>query len=327
MEKQREPNLKERVLAYERKKQAEAAAHKSAEGTAITDNLLAAVSEATKQDAKSKHDTNSPQSAFALLLQVIEEHTGISVDDVQVDPYDIYEMRRNEVAEVSAQIKQRQEAYYKQFMEDMRKDAMIDPQCTFAKLKHDINNKDAFAASQNFISNIDKQLSKQLLLVFGDRGAGKTSLCHAIANQYLQLKTNAYYQTMRNKQLPLVLITSFDDIKKTWLFLHRETYEEKQDRESRFQTFCDVDLLIIDGLCNDNMALEAFSQKVLSELLRLRANRELPVVITTSINLQAIHRAIGDQCYEGIKSFDVLATALLGGSRRPNILFNGAYLP
>ena len=294
--------------------------------TAKQGDLLSAVTQATHQDAWDAQ-AKVPQSAFALLLKVTEEHTGINVNDVKVDPYDIYEMRRNEVTEVAAQVKERQEAYYQNFMNQMRQEAMVDPQCTFAKLELDENNKAAFTDANNFLKSINNKLDHKMLLIFGDRGAGKTSLCHAIANKYLSLKTAAHYVAVRNNRLPLVLLTNFDEIKKTWLFLSRETYEEKKERESRFQAFCEVDLLIIDGLCNDNMALESFAQKVLSELLRIRANHNLPLVITTSINLQAIHRAIGDQCYEGIKSFNVLATALLGGSRRPNICFNGAYLP
>ena len=51
------------------------------------------------------------------------------------------------------------------------------------------------------------------------------------------------------------------------------------------------------------------------------------MVITTAVNLQSIHKAIGDLCYEGIKSFSVTATCLFGRSRRPYIRFNGSYLP
>lgn len=278
-------------------------------------------------DVQRARRLKQPVSAFEVLLKTIEQHTGIDVDAVEVDPFEIYQMRRQEANEVANEIKQRQEAFYRQFMSNMRKDANVNPEYTFDRLRKDELNHDAFSLSFKFLASINQKLNKQMLLVFGDRGSGKTLLCHAIANQYLNLKAAAHYQSPRNRQLPLALIVNFDDVKKTWLFLHKETYEEKLSRENLFKTYCEVDLLILDGLCSDNMALEPFSQKVFSELIRTRVAQDLPMVVTTSINLQAIHKAVGDLCYEGIKSFDVDATALLGGSRRPNIRFNGGYLP
>lgn len=278
-------------------------------------------------DVQRARRLKQPVSAFEVLLKTIEQHTGIDVDAVEVDPFEIYQMRRQEANEVANEIKQRQEAFYRQFMSNMRKDANVNPEYTFDRLRKDELNHDAFSLSFKFLASINQKLNKQMLLVFGDRGSGKTLLCHAIANQYMNLKTAAHYQSPRNRQLPLALIVNFDDVKKTWLFLHKETYEEKLSRENLFKTYCEVDLLILDGLCSDNMALEPFSQKVFSELIRTRVAQNLPMVVTTSINLQAIHKAVGDLCYEGIKSFDVDATALLGGSRRPNIRFNGGYLP
>lgn len=278
-------------------------------------------------DVQRARRLKQPVSAFEVLLKTIEQHTGIDVDAVEVDPFEIYQMRRQEANEVASEIKQRQEAFYRQFMSNMRKDANVNPEYTFDRLRKDELNHDAFSLSFKFLASINQKLNKQMLLVFGDRGSGKTLLCHAIANQYMNLKAAAHYQSPRNRQLPLALIVNFDDVKKTWLFLHKETYEEKLSRENLFKTYCEVDLLILDGLCSDNMALEPFSQKVFSELIRTRVAQNLPMVVTTSINLQAIHKAVGDLCYEGIKSFDVDATALLGGSRRPNIRFNGGYLP
>lgn len=303
--------------------------------SAVSLNNKAVDPVAIKANIKTRQDPDvqrarrlkQPVSAFEVLLKTIEQHTGIDVDAVEVDPFEIYQMRRQEANEVANEIKQRQEAFYRQFMSNMRKDANVNPEYTFDRLRKDELNHDAFSLSFKFLASINQKLNKQMLLVFGDRGSGKTLLCHAIANQYMNLKAAAHYQSPRNRQLPLALIVNFDDVKKTWLFLHKETYEEKLSRENLFKTYCEVDLLILDGLCSDNMALEPFSQKVFSELIRTRVAQNLPMVVTTSINLQAIHKAVGDLCYEGIKSFDVDATALLGGSRRPNIRFNGGYLP
>lgn len=289
--------------------------------------IRANIKQVSDPDPERAKRLKEPVSAFSVLLKTIQEHTGIDVDSVNIDPFEIYEIRRQEAREVAGEIKQRQETFYRQFMANMRQEANVNPECTFDRLYKDELNHDAFSMAFKFLASINQKLNKQMLLVFGDRGSGKTMLCNAIANQYMSLKAAAHYHAPRHRQLPLTLLVNFDDIKKTWLFLHKETFEEKQSRENLFKTYCDVDLLILDGLCSDNMALEPFSQKVFSELIRARVAQNLPMVITTSINLQAIHKAVGDLCYEGIKSFDVDATALLGGSRRPNIRFNGGYLP
>ncbi|MCK0535769.1 MULTISPECIES: hypothetical protein [unclassified Anaerobiospirillum] len=267
-----------------------------------------------------------PMRGLDLLLRVIEKQSGIDVDSVEVDPFEIYLMRRNEAREVAGEVHLRKEAYYRNFMSQMRRTGKINPDYSFAALRRDDLNNAAFTEALYFLGRVNTFLSRQLLLLFGDRGSGKTQLCHAIANKYMSLKAMAHYHAS-NPELPLVMIVSFDDVKQTRMFTHKETAEEKQSRDRSFNAMCKVDLLILDGLCSDNVALEVFSQKIFAELLMERSRNNLPMVITTSVNLQAVHRAIGDLCYESIKSFDVNATALLGRSRRAQIMFNGAYLP
>lgn len=267
-----------------------------------------------------------PMRGLDLLLKVIEKQSGIDVDSVEVDPFEIYLMRRNEAREVAGEVHLRKEAYYRNFMSQMRRSGKINPDYSFAALRRDDLNNAAFTEALYFLGRVNTFLSRQLLLLFGDRGSGKTQLCHAIANKYMSLKAMAHYHAS-NPELPLVMIVSFDDVKQTRMFTHKETAEEKQSRDRSFNAMCKVDLLILDGLCSDNVALEVFSQKIFAELLMERSRNNLPMVITTSVNLQAVHRAIGDLCYESIKSFDVNATALLGRSRRAQIMFNGAYLP
>ena len=281
----------------------------------------------TQDEDVSTHSSSRPRSPIEMLLRKIEQHTGINIDDIEVRPGDAELMRRRETIEVAAEVRKRKEDYYRRFVKDMKRSGNVDSKYNFATLNRDKFNNDAFTLSLRFISNIYPQVTPQMLLVFGDMGTGKTCLCHAIGNKFMQLRTHSKTEIGRHPDVPLSMLTTFDDIKKTWFYSNNESFEDKNERNRRFNAFCNTDLLILDGLCSDNSALDPFAQKIFNELLRRRSSQGLPMVITTAVNLQSIHKAIGDLCYEGIKSFSVTATCLFGRSRRPYIRFNGSYLP
>ena len=281
----------------------------------------------TQDEDVTTHSSSRPRSPIEMLLRKIEQHTGINIDDIEVRPGDAELMRRRETIEVAAEVRKRKEDYYRRFVKDMKRSGNVDSKYNFATLNRDKFNNDAFTLSLRFISNIYPQVTPQMLLVFGDMGTGKTCLCHAIGNKFMQLRTHSKTEIGRHPDVPLSMLTTFDDIKKTWFYSNNESFEDKNERNRRFNAFCNTDLLILDGLCSDNSALDPFAQKIFNELLRRRSSQGLPMVITTAVNLQSIHKAIGDLCYEGIKSFSVTATCLFGRSRRPYIRFNGSYLP
>ena len=281
----------------------------------------------TQDEDATTHSSSRPRSPIEMLLRKIEQHTGINIDDIEVRPGDAELMRRRETIEVAAEVRKRKEDYYRRFVKDMKRSGNVDSKYNFATLNRDKFNNDAFTLSLRFISNIYPQVTPQMLLVFGDMGTGKTCLCHAIGNKFMQLRTHSKTEIGRHPDVPLSMLTTFDDIKKTWFYSNNESFEDKNERNRRFNAFCNTDLLILDGLCSDNSALDPFAQKIFNELLRRRSSQGLPMVITTAVNLQSIHKAIGDLCYEGIKSFSVTATCLFGRSRRPYIRFNGSYLP
>lgn len=281
----------------------------------------------TQDEDATTHSSSRPRSPIEMLLRKIEQHTGINIDDIEVRPGDAELMRRRETIEVAAEVRKRKEDYYRRFVKDMKRSGNVDSKYNFATLNRDKFNNDAFTLSLRFLSNIYPQVTPQMLLVFGDMGTGKTCLCHAIGNKFMQLRTHSKTEIGRHPDVPLSILTTFDDIKKTWFYSNNESFEDKNERNRRFNAFCNTDLLILDGLCSDNSALDPFAQKIFNELLRRRSSQGLPMVITTAVNLQSIHKAIGDLCYEGIKSFSVTATCLFGRSRRPYIRFNGSYLP
>lgn len=296
----------------------------SSNDSAFVKYIREQVAEAEGDRAENKSRVLSP---IEMLLKTIQEHTGINVDDIDVDPNDAAKMRMKETQEVAQEVRRRKEEFYRRYVQDMKRSSNLDQKFCFANLDRDKFNNDAFSLGLRFISNIYPKLTPQMFLLFGEVGTGKTALCNAVGNKYMQIRSRHKNTMASNPDSPIVMMTTFDDIKKTWFYSSNESYEDRAERNRKFNAFCTTDLLILDGLCSDNTALDPFAQKIFNELLRRRSGQGLPMMITTSINLQSIHKAIGDLCYEGIKSFSVTAACLFGRSRRPFIRFNGSFLP
>ena len=196
-------------------------------------------------------------------------------------------------------------------------------------LHHDDLNFPAFTLGERFVRDIAQQLLRKLFLLFGDMGTGKTMLIHAMANLFMDLKAQdpKLVQERTNTQMPLCLIATLDDLKRSWFYVSDESFEQRMERERKLKQYYGADLLVVDGLCSDFTALTPYNQRSFNDLLRHRSEHGLPLIVTTPLRMEALHRAVGDVVYEGFKSFEVTPTALLGTSRRAPISFNGTVLP
>ena len=290
---------------------------------------FAGFEQAAKLRREDRRRTQQAVSALDLLLKQIEERSGIKVDEVEVDPFEYYVIRKNEAQEVAAEVAQRQEEYFRNFMDKLRAEGKINAQCTFDTLQRDDLNRPAFTLGERFVRDIAQQLSRKLFLLFGDMGTGKTMLVHAMANLFMDLKAQdpKLVQERTNTQMPLCLIATLDDLKRSWFYVSDESFEQRIERERKLKQYYGADLLVVDGLCSDFTALTPYNQRSFNDLLRHRSEHGLPLIVTTPLRMEALHRAVGDVVYEGFKSFEVTPTALLGTSRRAPISFNGTVLP
>lgn len=286
-----------------------------------------------EQAAKLRRDdrrrTQKAISALDVLLKQIEARSGIKVDEVEVDPFEYYVIRKNEIKEVAAQVAKRQEEYFRNFIDKLRSDGQINPNYTFATIDCDELNRHAITLGQNFVRSVIEKPSRKLFLLFGDMGTGKTVIVHALANMFMDLRAAdpKFFAQRTNTQMPLVMVVTLEDLKKAWLFPNDETNEQRSARELKLKQYYEVDLLVLDGLCCDFVALTPFNQRSLNALLRYRAEHNLPMIVSTPIRFQALHQAVGDTVFEGLKSFEVTATALLGASRRSPMSLNGTPIP
>lgn len=268
-------------------------------------------------------------SAFDLLLKKIGELSGIDVDKVEVNPYEIYDMRRRETQEVAQEIAQRKRSYYQQYLGNIKDASGVDPDITFERLECDDKNRDTFIMSYYFIGTILGCYNRQMLVICGEPGSGKSSCCHALANKYMLLRDRlpeCFKPVSRRKDLPYVILVSLQELRDSRIFKIDESAADKEQRDARFNNFCNVDLLIIDGICNSDWgesnipgevrAIDSSSQRILNEVLRYRSANNLPMVLSITGQFASVHNLLGSVCYESLKLFNCCVITSWGDSRR-----------
>lgn len=264
-------------------------------------------------------NTKGPQPIFDDLVKVIERLSNTKFDPKSAEPFDLKQMRKKEAQLAAAEIASQRKNKRKTWIDDIHKEGLVDSRFKFETIIQDDLNRIAIQTAQGFCGSCVESINESedtavCLLVRGGEGSGKTVIANAIANKWLELTGH------------IVNILSMDDIRKACLYSQNEIRQERLDRGDKWDSFCSISLLIIDGLCANKEQLSAFDQKIFSSLLRIRQQKRLPLVITTQLDYAALHQAIGDYCFESIKEYSVMATALYGGSRRAPIVFNGRRL-
>lgn len=263
---------------------------------------------------------SSPQSAFDALLKLLGDKANMDNTDFKVSYQDYWIMRRNENRIVQQEVKQSQDQYFKEYMQQVRSANTFNANYTFEKLNCDQLNLNAFMFAKQFADEMAVSLQPNLLLILGNPGTGKTALCHAIAQRYISNKANPEHCTMRRPDLPMVLFSSFSDIVNLKMFTFNESPDERDIREKRFEEICNADMLIIDDIAPDREELSQFAQKILAEIMSVRCDSKLPLVLATPLNNLEIANKVGVRCFERINSFFVVATCLEGNSRRPRAI-------
>ena len=261
-------------------------------------------------DSKQSNNVDAVQA----LIKTIERMSDIKVR-LQQDPnFDFKAMKQREASLAAYEIEQSRKADLKSLIKKIHQSGKIDEKYSFDTIIKDQLNQKAISTAQGFCYALDDATVPMLLIIQGAEGAGKTVLANAIANERLKFSPES------------VELIYFDELKKSRLFNQSEDREERIERNDRWDRFCNVKLLILDGLCQNHEGLQLFDQKIMAELLRIRHDNGLSMAITTVVPFESLHNSIGTHCFESMKDYSVIAESLLGGSRRNPIRFNGRAL-
>lgn len=160
--------------------------------------------------------------------------------------------------------------------------------------------------AHHFINAFDHWEEKggAAILIYGDFGTGKSTLAGAIAHELI------------NKHQKSVIFQQWASVVDRLFF---GVIEDQESRNQYRRALEEVDLLIIDEVAANKSRLAESQSSFLGHLLRRRRNLAKSVIIITNHDPQALHKAVGDFCFEAIKAFHPVDIALHGPSRRPDI--------
>ncbi len=257
-------------------------------------------------------------NGFATLVKAIEELSHQKFDIQDDEKVDIRTLRQKEAIEASREIAKEREHKHKELIAQMHKQGRVNAKFTFNTIKTDPANMEAIKVAKSFCSTLivgqQYDVNPSLLLIQGEPGTGKTVLCNCVANEFLE------------KFFKEVEIVSYYEIKRSRTPSPSDTNYDISDKKSKWDRAATVDLLIVDGFCQNNETLTVFDRQIFSELLRIRYENNLPFVISTTLPPSSIHAKIGDDCFEAIKGYNVFFATLIGMSRRQPIMVGGANL-
>lgn len=273
--------------------------------------------EVTLQDKTKRKGVQNGMDAIIGMVREIEKLSGKKVDFSASGPLaDPKQLRAEETAEAARELSERQLRMQQEFIRRTRESGHIDPAWTFKSLLKDPANQKAISDAELFCqAHLVNPEPPSLVILAGAGGSGKSVLCHAIANLWLE-------NTHKD-----VCIVSPSLLEKTRVWSSNEDWSETQRRKQEWQRYLDADLLLLDGLCENSQGLSNYMQKVIPELIRTRRANNLSMVITINLpDLKFLSQAVGPHCFESFKEYQVILGQLMGGSRRKPITLNGVPL-
>ena len=260
--------------------------------------------------------------AYEDLVRTVEFLSGkkFQEEDLSKLKESFKQMKEREAQDVAREIAASNKKAYLDYAEHLYSEGIVDKRWTFNTLLRDPNNLQAITSAEIFCkeTSANKPFNSfakpKLFLVFGKEGTGKSVLVHAMANEYLRIGV---------KSLEL---TTFEDVLKACYFQPDELRQERIERYEEWDHYCQVKILILDGVGQVTDGFNLFEQKVFAKLVRTRATYKLPLIITTSLPSDQLSTAIGTYPYESLKEYEGLCVGLLGNSRRAPLTFNGRIL-
>lgn len=255
-----------------------------------------------------------PKGAYEDLLKTIERlsNTTIRRDLLIKNPVDLKALRAREAHEAALEIQKENRQNRLLYIQKIHQSGRINQDFVFGKIKVDAQNQEAVGLAKMFCHTVSRPLvSVPMLVISGSEGSGKSVLCHAMANELLEMGIND------------VSMCEFEEIRQTFLFNQNEEKQERRERDDRYEHFASVKVLILDGLCQNREGLSVFDQRIFSRILRERYAARLPMAITTPCELDSLRLALGDFAYESLKQYEAVTAVLYGGSRRQPLRHRG----
>jgi len=148
---------------------------------------------------------------------------------------------------------------------------------------------------------LNNPIGYQSILVFGDNGLGKSHLACAVGHHILN-RWNG-----ENITNPILFVSEPDMLNSIQATFNYD-YEEKQYRESAddiIRRMTSVRLLILDEIGKEKRSDPKFVQRTLFRIIDARYKYQLPMVLTTNLNLEQLERYLSANSDE-VGSFDRL---------------------
>ena len=173
----------------------------------------------------------------------------------------------------------------------------------------DLDAKHAYVAAKTFKdghSDTSWCEHSHMLVFYGDYGRGKSHLAGAIAHRLIEENE----VTVLYRQLSTLLdmkIQSHD---------FKSNASGRDEFKALTKLLLSVDLLILDEVCVNESKLSPSAQSWLGDLLRRRYAKKRHCIFITNHNIEALHKALGNYCFESIKQYHPEYVRFFGASRR-----------
>ena len=137
--------------------------------------------------------------------------------------------------------------------------------------------REALSAAMAFADSIAKGINRPGLIFEGEVGSGKTFLAAAIANELLA----------KNIDVEFVVVPEFLD------HLRQSIHSNEDSDTALIRRINEVPVLIFDDMGAHNFS--PWVQNILFTIINYRLNHQLPIIITTNLNMEELCDAVGER--------------------------------